>query len=76
MLGIPADSFLFPLLLIAVVRQDLKSGQKLLELHFPVENDGCGNDDEVLTPHASIAGKMTEQRDSLDGFPECQQQLE
>lgn len=67
-LGMPPDSLLFPLLLVPVIGQDLHAGKKLLELHLPVEDNRCRNDDEVLTPYAFVASEMTEKGDGLDSL--------
>lgn len=60
MLGMPTNPLLLPLLLVAVVGEDLKTGKELLELHLPIEDDRSRNDNEVLTPYAFVACKMTE----------------
>jgi hypothetical protein len=44
-LRLPTDTFLFAFFLIAVVCENAETGEKLLELHLPVEDDGCGDDD-------------------------------
>lgn len=59
-LSLPADTFLFPFLLVAVIGENLDTWEKLLELHLPVEDDRGGDDDEVLAPDALVARKMSE----------------
>lgn len=68
MLGEPTDTFFFPFFLVTVVCQDLESGKKLLELHFPVEDDRGGDNDEMLTPDAFVACEMAKEGYSLDRF--------
>lgn len=65
---VPAHALLLTLLLVAVVGQNLHAGQKLFELHLPVQNDRGGDDDEVRTPNTFVARKMTKKSDSLDRF--------
>jgi hypothetical protein len=57
----PSDSFFFTFFLITVVTEYFESGKELFEFHFPIENDGGGDDDEVLTPYAFVACEMGEE---------------
>lgn len=59
-LGLPADSLLLSLLLVAVVGEDFETGEELFELHLPVENHGCWDDNEMLAPDALVASEVTE----------------
>lgn len=59
-LGLPADSLLLSLLLVAVVGEDFETGEELLELHLPVEDYGRWDDDEMLAPNALVASEVTE----------------
>ena len=43
----------------------LECGAPLLDLHLPVEHDGCGDDDEVRPPDALLAGEVRQQGDGL-----------
>ena len=51
-----------------VVTQNLEAREELLELHFPVEKDTGRHNDEMRTPDASVAGKVSEKCDGLNGF--------
>lgn len=55
----PSDSFLFTFFLVTVVCEDFHAGQELFELHFPIENDRGGDNDEVLTPNTFIASEVS-----------------
>jgi hypothetical protein len=66
--GMPAFTLLLALFLITIVGKNLQSGKKLFELHFPVEDDRSGDDNQVLAPNTFIAREMTKKRDSLDRF--------
>lgn len=67
-LRVPPLSFVLSFLLISVVGENLQTGQEFLELHFPVEDDRCGDDDKMLPPYTLIACQMTQKGDSLDRF--------
>ena len=58
-LRVPTNTAVLPFLLIAVVGENLHAREEFLELHFPVQDDRRGHDDEVLTPDAFVAGKMS-----------------
>ena len=48
-----------------VICKHLECGAPLLDLHLPVEHDGCGDDDEVRAPDALLAGEVRQQGDGL-----------
>ena len=50
----PALSLELPLLLRAIVGEDLECGTPLLELHLPVEHDTGGHHNEVRSPDATL----------------------
>lgn len=68
-LVVPALSKLLPTLGGTVVSEDVEAGEKLLELHFPVEQDAGGYDDKVRAPDAAVASEVGEKGDSLNRLP-------
>lgn len=71
-LRVPTLSLLLALLLVAIVREDLETGEEFLEFHLPIEDHRRRDDDEMLTPYALVASEVAEQRNGLDRFAECQ----
>ena len=55
--SLPLD---FPFLLRTKVSQDLESRAPPLELHLPVNDDGCRHYNKVWTPHPLVTGKGCE----------------
>jgi|LauGreDrversion4_2_1035121.scaffolds.fasta_scaffold22543_5 hypothetical protein len=51
----PAMSLSFALLLRPEIGKDLEGGTPLLELHLPVDDDGCRNYDQMGSPHSFLA---------------------
>jgi len=68
-LFIPTFSFLFTLFRIAVVGENFEAGSPFLELHFPVEDDTRGYDNEMWTPNMFLTCKMCNESNCLDCFP-------
>ena len=66
----PTLALHFTLLLRAKVSQDLQRGAPALELHLPVDDDSCWDDDQMRAPDASIACERRQQRDGLDCLSE------
>ena len=56
---------------VAIVAQDFEPRKELLKLHFPIQDDTCGDDNQMWTPYPSVRGKVSQQSDRLDGFPEA-----
>ena len=69
--GVPAFTLFLAFFLVAIVGEDLETGEKLFEFHFPVENDRSRDDDEMLTPNTLVACEMTKKRDCLNRFTNC-----
>jgi len=56
---------------VAIVAKDFEAREELLELHFPIQYDTRGDDDQMWTPYPSIRGEVGQQSDRLDGLPEA-----
>jgi hypothetical protein len=55
----PTMSLNFPLFLGAKVSKDLESWTPLLELHFPVHDDGGWDDNEMRSPDSFVTGQRS-----------------
>lgn len=64
----PTFALLKTLFATTVVGEDFEARGPLFELHFPVKNDGGGDDDEMWTPDFLLACEVCKERDSLDCF--------
>jgi hypothetical protein len=64
----PPVSLDLPLFLRAKVCKDFESRAPPFELHFPVHDDSCGDNDQVRSPNAFVASKGGKHRNSLDGL--------
>ena len=53
---------------VSMISENLESGKKFFELHFPVQQDTCRNDDQMRSPDATITSKMGEKCDCLNCF--------
>ena len=58
----PTNSLQSPLLLTAVVDEDLEAGAPLLYLHLPVEHHRGGHYDEVGAPVITVGGEVSKTR--------------
>jgi hypothetical protein len=67
----PAVSLELALFLGAEVSQYLQGWAPSLELHFPVDNNRSGYDNEVRSPDTLIAGHRRNHRDSLDSLTQA-----
>lgn len=52
-----------------VICEDFEARKKLLELHFPVQENTGRHDDEMRAPDAPVAGKVSEEGDGLNRLP-------
>lgn len=51
---------------VAVVAKDFETWKELLELHFPIQDNARGDDDQMRTPYSSIRGEVSQQGDRLN----------
>lgn len=66
---VPALSEFLPTLGGTVIGEDLEARKKLLELHFPVQENAGGHDNEVRSPYTAVAGQVSEKGDGLNRLP-------
>ena len=66
----PPLSLLLPLFLVAEISKDLEAWAPSFELHFPIDNDGGRNYDQVWTPDSLVTGQRCQHGDCLDGLTE------